>query len=157
MIDLEKKRSLKLGAVILAVITLLVLAVSMYNLISFLGTVMSGDSLGLDLEKNESTGEWVMLFEASPRNDGILPVSFYLEITLFDLSDNKIATNSSLVTIGAGNTQSFSFSLVIPPDFVQGDDLQGDEGYMQMTMSIMTLGDLVGLTQIMKVGGAGES
>ena len=126
------------------------------NLISFLGTSSESFAGAFNINKNESTGEWVISFNASPRNGGILPVNFFLEITLFDLSDNMIATNSSLVNIGAGNTQSFSFSLIIPSDFVQGDKLQGDEGYMQMTMSIRTLGDLVGLTQIMKVGGDGE-
>ena len=154
MINLEKKRALKLGAIILAVMTILILVVSLYNLFSFLGTVISGESFGLTLNKNESTGEWVLLFEASPRNDGILPVSLYLEIILFDLNDNMIATNSSFAYIEAGSSQSLSFSLIIPPDFVQ-EEVQGDEGYMQMTMSIKTFGDLVGLTQIMKVGGAG--
>lgn len=154
--DLEKKKALKLGALVLAVITFLILVVSLYNLISFLGTAISGESFGLDMNKNESTGEFVFSFNASPRNDGILPVSMYLEITFFDLDDNMVATNSSLSYIGVDNNQTLSFSLVIPSDFVQGDELQGDEGYMQMTMSIRTLGNLVGLTQILKIGGTGE-
>jgi hypothetical protein len=150
---LEKKRALRLSYRILIVLTVVIFIVGLYNLFSFLSTAISGDSFDIDLNKNEITGDWIFSFEANPMNNGVLPISLYFEITLFDLDDNLIATNSSTTYIGAGSSQSLSFSLIIPSEFVQGDDIQGDEGYMKMVMTVRTFADLMGLTQIMRIGG----
>ena len=107
------------------------------------------------MSKNESTGDWLLSFSANPRNNGFLDVSLFLEITVLDPNDRIVATDSKYVYIKAGGSQSFSITLTIPAEFFPGGDLQNAKGYFQMKMSIRTLGDLIGLTQIMKIGSGG--
>jgi len=150
---LEKKRALRLSIRILVILTIVIFVVSLYNLMVFLTTAISGESFGMKLNRNESTGDWVLTFSANPRNNGVLPVSIYLKITILDLKDNVIAENSTKVYIAAGSSHPFSFTLTIPSELVQGGELQGDEGSMKFQMSVTTFGDLVGFTQLMKIGG----
>lgn len=156
---MDKKRALKLSSRVLTVITIVVLVTSLYNIVAFLSTIISGDNNSFDvrMEKNNSTGSRTLSLNANPRNNGFLPVNFFLEMSIYDMQDNRVATNSSSVYIEPGGSQPFTFTLTIPSSFAQDEELRGDEGYMQMRMSVRTLGDLVGLSQVMTVGAPVEA
>jgi len=152
---LKKTKALRLSTRILILLAIIILGVSLYNLFTFLSSAISSETFGLNLSKNESTGDWLLSFSANPRNNGFLDVSLFLEITVLDPNDRIVATDSKYVYIKAGGSQSFSITLTIPAEFFPGGDLQNAKGYFQMKMSIRTLGDLIGLTQIMKIGSGG--
>ena len=152
---MKKTKALRLSTRILILLAIIILGVSLYNLFTFLSSAISSETFGLNLSKNESTGDWLLSFSANPRNNGFLDVSLFLEITVLDPNDRIVATDSKYVYIKAGGSQSFSITLTIPAEFFPGGDLQNAKGYFQMKMSIRTLGDLIGLTQIMKIGSGG--
>ncbi len=157
---LDKKRALKLSSRMLTILTIVILVASLYNIVAFLSTIISGDSgnsFDVKMERSNSTGIWTLSLNANPRNNGVLPVNFYLEMSIYDMQDNLVATNSSSVYVDSGGSKPFGFTLTIPPSFAQGEELRGDEGYMQMRLSVRTLGDLVGLSQVMRVGGPSEA
>jgi len=110
----------------------------------------------MNLDKNESTGDYMLSFSLNPRNNAFLDVSLFLEIKIFDLNKQVIATESKYVIIKPGGTQSLSLNLTIPSEFVPEGDLEKAQGYFQLTMSIKTLGDLIGLTQVMRIGSGGK-
>jgi len=151
---LKKTKALGLTTRILTVFTVVILVLSIYNLFSFISSV-SSETFSLNLNKNEDTGDFVFKFNANPRNNGLLGISLLLELTVLDADNRIIDTNSTYVYIEARGSQSFSITLTIPAEFVPGGKLQNAKGYFQMKMSVRTLGDLVGFTQIIKIGSGG--
>lgn len=150
---MEKKRALKLSIKVLEVVTIIVCVAGLYNLIAFISGIASWGSFGPQLTKDESTGDWTLTFAGSPRNNGFLGVSLSLELTISDLDQKVIATNSTTVQIGPGGSQAISLVMKIPAELVPGGDLAAAKGYFEMKMGVRTLGDLMGLSQVMKVGG----
>jgi len=152
---LNKSQALKLSTRILIVFTILILVISLYSILSLIFSITSGTS-NMNLDKNESTGDYMLSFSLNPRNNAFLDVSLFLEIKIFDLNKQVIATESKYVIIKPGGTQSLSLNLTIPSEFVPEGDLEKAQGYFQLTMSIKTLGDLIGLTQVMRIGSGGK-
>jgi len=81
-------------------------------------------------------------------------VSLPFGTTILDPNNQVVATDSKYAIVRAGGNQTFSITLTIPAEFVLGGDIQNAKGYFQMKMSDKTLGDLVGLTQVMEIGSA---
>lgn len=152
---MNKSQALKLSTRILIVFTILILVISLYSILSLIFSITSGTS-NMNLDKNESTGDYMLSFSLNPRNNAFLDVSLFLEIKIFDLNKQVIATESKYVIIKPGGTQSLSLNLTIPSEFVPEGDLEKAQGYFQLTMSIKTLGDLIGLTQVMRIGSSGK-
>lgn len=152
---MNKSQALKLSTRILIVFTILILVISLYSILSLIFSITSGTS-NMNLDKNESTGDYMLSFSLNPRNNAFLDVSLFLEIKIFDLNKQVIATESKYVIIKPGGTQSLSLNLTIPSEFVPEGDLEKAQGYFQLTMSIKTLGDLIGLTQVMRIGSGGK-
>lgn len=86
---------------------------SAYTILTFLAGAISSDSFGLDLNKNEVTGDWTFTLNANPRNNGFLDMSLSFELTMLDIDEKVIATNSTSVYIRAGSNQPFSLGLTI--------------------------------------------
>lgn len=154
MTDLERNRALKVSYRILIVATIAIFIVGIYNLIAFLGG-LSGSSVAPKLSRDEATGDWTLTFGGSPRNNGFLDVSLFFEITILDINERVVATNSKTVLVRAGSSQQFSLVTRIPADMVPGGKIEEARGYFQMKMAIRELGDLMGLTQIMRIGSGG--
>ncbi len=152
---MNKSQALKLSTRILIVFTILILVISLYSILSLIFSITSGTS-NMNLDKNESTGDYMLSFSLNPRNNAFLDVSLFLEIKILDLNKQVIATESKYVIIKPGGTQSLSLNLTIPSEFVPEGDLEKAQGYFQLTMSIKTLGDLIGLTQVMRIGSGGK-
>jgi len=151
---LKKVRALRLSIRVLLVFTIVILVVSLYTLFSFISSI-SSETFNLSLTKNEATGDLMFKFNANPRNNGLLGISLLFELTILDPDYRIIATNSTYVYIEADGSQSFSITLTVPAEFVPGGELQNAKGYFQMKMNVRTLGDLVGFTQIIKIGSGG--
>jgi hypothetical protein len=151
-VTLEKKEAVTLGIKALIVSTVVVLVVCLFNLLMFLATAVSGDPFDMALTENQAAGGSTLWLNANPRNNGFLGVKLSFELTVLDWDDEVIATNATSVYIAARGTQPFSLSLLIPEGCVQGQDLHGEEGYVQVKLTVKMLGDLVGFTNIVKVG-----
>ncbi len=137
---------------ILFILTMLIVVISFYSIIGFISSI-SGETFKLNMDKNESTGDWALTLNASPTNKGFLDLSLFIELTLFDSNDQVIARGSKHVLVKAGESETFSVALNIPAEFVPSGDLENAKGTFQMELRVRTLGDLVGLTQIMKIKG----
>lgn len=148
---MEKKNALKLGYRVLAVATIVVFVVGIYNLISFLGG-LTNSSIAPKLSQDEITGDWTLAFNGNPRNNGFLDVTLFLEITILDTNENVIATNSTTVLVKAGSNQPFSLVMRIPADMVPDGKIEEAKGYFQVRMAVRELGNLMGLAQFMRIG-----
>jgi len=118
-----------------------------------LGNIVTGETFNLNIIEDESSGDLLLSLEANPRNNGFLDISISIELKIIDLNDHVIAEDSTSFNINAGSSHPLSLSLAIPASMVGDGGLQGDEGYMQMRLTVETLADLVGFTNVMKVGG----
>ena len=152
-VNLKKTTMLKLCTRIAIILTITIFTVSFYNLFSFLGNIITGETFRLNFVENELSGDLLLSLEANPRNNGFLDVSLSIELAIYDLDDNLIARDSTSFNINAGNSHPLSLSLALPVSMVGDGGLQEDEGYIQMSFAVRTLADLVGLTNVMKFGG----
>jgi len=148
---LEIKRALKLSYRILAIATIVIFITGFYNLIAFLAGLTSS-SIAPTLSQDDITGDWTLAFNGNPRNNGFLDVTVFLEITILDINEHVIATNSTTVLVRAGSSQPFSLIMRIPSDMVPGGKIEEAKGYFQMTMAVRELGNLMGLSQNMRIG-----
>ena len=152
-VNLKKTTMLKLCTRIAIILTVAIFVVSFYNLFTFLGNIVTGETFSLNFIEDELSGDLLLSLDANPRNDGFLDISLSIELTVFDLNDHIIAEDSTSFNINAGSSHPLSLSLAIPAGTVGNGGLQGDEGYMHMKLTVRTLADLVGFTNIMKIGG----
>jgi len=144
---------LKISIRIAIILTIAIFVVSFYNLFAFLGSIVTGETFGLNLIEDESSGDLLLSLDATPQNNGFLDIGLSIELTVFDRNDHVIVQDSSSFNINAGSSHPLSLGLRIPASVVGEGGLQGDEGYMQMKLTVRTLADLVGFTNVMKVGG----
>lgn len=109
----------------------------------------------MNVDKIESTGDYVLTLSMNPGNNAFLDVSLSLEIKFLDVDRQVVAVDSKYVVLKPGGNQSVSLTLNVPSEFVPEGDLGKVQGYFQMTMSIRTVGDLIGLTQVMRIRSGG--
>jgi len=152
---MERKRALKLSYRVLIVVTIIIFLVGISNLMFFLGGLTSS-SLAPKLSQDEITGDWTLAFSGNLMNRGFLDVTLFFEITILDINENVIATNSTTALVKAGSSQPFSLVMRIPADMVPGGKIEEARGYFQMKMAVRELGNLMGLTQLMKIGSGGQ-
>lgn len=149
-------RSLKFGIIGLVVLTVVLLVLSLHTLITGLSGAISDDTFGLKLDKNNSTGDWLLTLDANPRNNAFIDMRLFVEIQITAFDGEYIAGNSTLVYISPGSRSPFSLIIVIPRDYVDKYKLDGEQGapvWFEMKFGIRTLGDLVGFTQTMRISG----
>ena len=156
-VNLKKTTMLKLCTRIAIILTIVIFAVSFYSLFSFLGNIVSGEAFNLNMIEDVLNGDFLLSLEANPQNNGFLDISVSIELKIIDLYDRVIAEDSTSCIINAGSSHPLSLSLAIPASMVGKGGLQGDEGYMQMRLTVRTLSDLVGFTNVMRVGGGIQS
>ena len=156
-VKLKKTTMLKLCIRVAIILTIAIFVVSFYNLFSFLGSIVTGETFKLNMIEDVSDGDFLLSLEANPRNNGFLDISVSIELKIIDLYDRVIAEDSTSFIINAGSSHHLSLSLAIPASMVGDEGLQGDEGYMQMRLTVRTLSGLVGFTNVMKVGGGFQS
>ncbi len=150
---MKRIKALRLGIIGFEVLTIALCVLSVYTLFNALSTAISGGTLNLNLDVDESTGEWRFVLNGNPRNGGFLGITLFFEVAVLDLSGQDIARNSTSVYIPAGGANQFSLSLTIPPELVPGGSLEEAEGYFELRFAVRTLGDLVGFTNILKIRG----
>jgi len=150
---MNRIKALRLGIIGFEVLTIALCVLSVYTLFNALSTAISGGTMDLNLNIDESTGEWRFVLNGNPRNTGFLGVTLFFEVAVLDLSGQDIARNSTSVYVPAGGANQFSLSLTIPPDVAPGGDLGEVEGYFELRFAVRTLGDLVGFTNILKIRG----
>lgn len=152
---MDRKNALRLSYRVLIVVTIIVFIAGTYNIISFLSG-LTGSSISPNLNRDEVTGNWRIVFNGNPMHNGFLDVSLFFEITVFDVNGRVVATNSTTVLVRAGSSQMFSVTLNIPSEMVPGGKIEEAKGLLEMRMGVRELGGLMGLTQIMKVGSGAQ-
>jgi len=153
MRNMNRIKALRLGIIGFEVLTIALCLLSIYTLFNALSTAISGGTMNLNLDRDESTGEWRLVLNGNPRNTGFLGVTLFFEVAVLDLSGQDIARNSTSVYVPAGGTNQFSLSLNIPPDVVPEGNLEEAEGYFELKFAVKTLGDLVGFTNMLRIRG----
>jgi len=152
---LKGKRALKLSYRAIIVATIILFIVGISNLVLFLGA-LTGSSFSPKLSRDEITGDWALAFSGNLMNRGFMDVTLYFEITILDIDENVIATNSTTALVKAGSSQPFSLVMRIPADMVPDGKIEEARGYFQMRMAVRELMNLMGLTQLMKIGSGGQ-
>lgn len=141
----------------LVLLTIILFTLGLHTLINGLASAISGEeTIGLNLNIDNSTGNWMLTVNANPRNTGILSEKIFLQLGLLNSDGEYIAKNSTSIYIEPGRQESFSLVLTIPYEEVQRYNLSAEQGanvFFEMKFGISTLWDLVGLTQVMKIGG----
>ena len=152
---MEGKRALKWSYRALIVVTIVIFVMGTSNIIFFLGGITS-TFLAPKLNQDETTGDWMLAFIGNLRNRGFLDVTLSFEITIQDINERVIATNATTMLVKAGSSQPLSLALRIPADMVPGGKIEGARGYFQMKLTVGELGNLMSLTQFMKIGSGGN-
>jgi hypothetical protein len=150
-------RALRFCIIGLVLLTIILFTLGLYTLINGLASAISGEeTIGLNLNIDNSTGDWMLTVNANPRNTGVLGEKIFLQLGLLNSDGEYITKNSTSIYIEPGRQKSFSLVLTIPYEEVQRYNLSTEQGanvFFEMKFGISTLWDLVGLTQVMKIGG----
>jgi len=143
----------KILGVIIAVVQLvsvLAFVLSIYTVTSVLQSSMSGEGLAMELTVDESTGVGLLQLELNPSNPGFLDTDLSLELNL--LADGeKIAGDSSSVSLSAGAQETLSLNLMVDADDMERIINQELETSMEVTIGLKTLYDLVGISNTIEL------
>jgi hypothetical protein len=150
-------KALKVGIIALQLITVLVLAISLHTLFSGLSSAVSTDGLSLKVNADESTGDLLFLVRANPRNSGFLGLNLFFEAGLLNLDEECIAKNSTSINIDAGAQHPFTLTLRVQAEDVKDNHIDQNQGILEITFRISTLGDRVGFTNTLRVRGGEEA
>jgi hypothetical protein len=160
---LDRKRTIKWlrrCIIVLVVLTVILFVLGLYGLIRGLVDAVSGDSFGLELDKDDPSGDWTLTFNANPKNNGIMDVKLFIDLGIRNSSGTYIVRNSTSVYIPPGGQKSFSLVMTIPYAEVQRynltDEHMGADVTFEMTFGIRTMADLIGFTQTMRIAGDAE-
>jgi len=147
----NKIRALGLGLFIFQLISLAIIGLSLHTVLNILTSTISGETFNFELNADEVTETLIFTLNANPRNTGYFDVKLFMELALLNVDEQYIVRNSTSVNIKAGSTTPFSLNLFIPVEATQGMSLEQNVGTLEVTFTVKTLGDLVGLTNILKI------
>lgn len=150
---MDKLKALRVGIVLFQLFSICVLALSLHTLFSVLSTVISGETLNFGLDIDESTEDWMFTLDAHLMNKGYIGVKLSFELSILTLDEKSIAKNVTSVYIKAGGSQSFSMNLFLPAEVVRSNNLVEEEGSMKINFTVRTFWNLIGFTNILKIGG----
>ncbi len=150
---MNKIRAFGLGIILLQLSSLAVVALSVHTVLTVLSGAISGETFSFNMNSDLSTGDLLFTLNANLRNSGYLDANLSFEFAVLNADEQYIGRNSTSVNIKAGSTTPFSLSLLIPAELTQGIILDQYEGSLEVTFTVRTLGDLVGFTNILNIGG----
>ena len=149
----KSTRALRYCIISLVVLTIALFAVSIHTLFTGLAGAIQGETFGLNLDEDEATGDWLITFDANPRNPGLLGTRLFIQLQILSVDGEQLAANSTSVYIAPGGRGQFSLTLFIPREDIQRYITGEEEGIFEMKFGISTLADLVGFTQTMRIQG----
>jgi len=149
-------RVLRFAIIGLIVLTLVLLAVSLYTLFMGLTGAVGGDTFKLSVKIDEATGAILFRLDGNPRNGGLLSIKITFEVAVLSLEGQYVARNSTAVYIEPGARKPLTLTLFISQEDVQRYNLQELRGSFEYKFGITTLWDLVGILQVVKIKGGGE-
>ena len=150
---MNKSKAIRFSIIILQVATLIMALLCLHTLLTVLSTAISGETFNLEMNMDESTGDFLFNINGNLINKGYLDVKLSFELAILNADGERIETNSTSMNIKAGSTNPFSLNLRIPVEMVQDIYLDGNAGFLEVTFTVRMLGELVGFTNILKVGG----
>ena len=146
-----------LGVLVIAVqlVSFVAFALSFSTVFAVVKNISSPDVVSLEMVTDESTGSGELRLEADPRNGGYLGVELTLELSVLDEDDNYIGRNSTLVRLDAGERKTVTLCLHIPADVMQEMTNGGKKSFLEITLRMRTLFNLVGVSNTLRVEGGG--
>lgn len=148
-------RLLKFTLIALIILTVVLLPLSIYVLISGLsGAISGGDGGGLNLNKDTPNGDWILTYNSNLRNTAFLGEKLSFGIGLIDPTGNYITVNSTAVDIAPGEQKPLLLTLTVPYAQVQKynlNDTQATGVIFELKFGISTLGNLVGFSQTLQI------
>jgi hypothetical protein len=145
----------KVLGVIISIIQLasvIAFVLSMYTVTTVLQSSISGEGLSMELTVDESTGRGLLQLELNPSNPGLLDTDLSLELNLL-VDGEKIAGDSSSVSLAAGSQETLSLNLMVEAAEMERIISQGLETSMEVTIGLRTLYDLVGISNTIELPG----
>jgi hypothetical protein len=147
----ERLRALRIATRLLMVATIVIFIVGGYNVVAFMGGIISpGSGAGLKLTQTPDTGDYILSLNVNPTNRGFLGVDLSTKLTIFDADGKVINSNSSSFNIPAGQNRSLIVSLTIPKAMVPGGNIQNVNGSAQIELDVRTLWNLVGFKNVLR-------
>ncbi len=151
-------RALKICIIGLALLTVVLFALSLQTLFAGLLGAVSQGALTLEANSDEATGDFSLKLNANPQNNGILGERLFLSIGLLDAEGKYVAVNSTSVGIAPGELKPFSLILTVPHETAQKYNINTTKSQdtpivFELLFGVSTLGDLVGLHQTMHIAG----
>lgn len=145
------------GITILAVqlASMLVFGLSLHTIIGLVSSAASGESISLEMTFDEDTGAGMLMLKAKPRNGGYLGVDFTMGLGALDEEGSYIARNSTSVHLDAGEEKDIQLCLFVPSEEIQEMMLEEVEAYLEVSMEIRTLNNMVGISNTFTVRGGG--
>ena len=139
----------------LLIITVAVLAVSLYTLLMVLSGALAEGTFNVDMGFDEASETFRLTMNGNPRNNGLLGVNLNFQVAIVTMEGEYVAQNSTRVYIAPGEQSTFSVNLIIPAESLEEYNLLEGQGFMEIKFSIGTLEDLVSFTNTMRIGGGG--
>ncbi len=146
-----------LGVLVIAVqlVSFVAFALSFSTVFAVVKNISSPDVVSLEMVTDESTGSGELRLEAGPRNGGYLGVELTLDLSVLDEDDNYIGRNSTSVRLDAGERKTVTLCLHIPADVMLEMTNGGKKSFLEITLRMRTLFNLVGVSNTLRVEGGG--
>lgn len=147
------------GVLVIAVqlISLAISGLSFYTVFEVARSTFFGDGINVDTTVEEATWTSVMSLEVSPRNGGYIGADLTFELGVLDDEENYISRNMTSVHLDAGEQKHLTLSICIPETKIREMEIEGREGFFEITLSIRTLNDLVGFSNTFRMRGGGPA
>ncbi|NQT08282.1 hypothetical protein HQ586_04325 [Candidatus Bathyarchaeota archaeon] len=114
-----------------------------------MGTI-SGGEMGIEMNVDELGGPGSMELNLSPQNPGFLEATATFEIMILDDLGTPLGTDYETVILKPGDSQPVNLRLEISASDIMRI-VEGMETSFEVTISLRTLYDLVGITNTIKL------
>ncbi len=150
---MDKMKTIKVATWMVTAATFVIFIVSAYNLVSFVGGLLSPASApNLKLTPNPGAEDYILSLRANPTNAGFLGVDLSTRLTIFDADGKVLDSNATAVSVSPGQNRSCYVSLRVAKAMAPDGNLQNMKVSVQSELEVRTLWSLVGFKNVMKTG-----
>jgi hypothetical protein len=154
---MDKMKTLKVATWIVMAATLVVFIISAYNLVSFIGALLSPASApSLKLTQTPGTEDYILNLSTNPTNTGFLGVDLSTKLTIFNADGKVVDSNITSMSVPPGQNRSCYVSLTITKAMAPEGNIQNMKASVQFELEVRTLWNLVGFKNVMKTGSGQE-
>ncbi|MCK5402552.1 hypothetical protein KAI60_00420 [Candidatus Bathyarchaeota archaeon] len=154
---MNKTKLLKIAILLSQLFSLFFLGLSLHTIFTVSLFAISTETFNFAFNIDESTGDLFVILDGNLTNNAFLDVTLFFEVAILNSDGQNIAKNSTSLNLNAGDTSPFAIKLLIPTEIAWSINLENNIGSLEITLTVKTLGDLVGFTNKMMITGGGEN